>query len=169
MQPTPKTEVNAESISSPTPKCEESQGTTTKPTRKIYSPGVRDRPTRQPVCTYMMESYSSLTDTEAIKPVRDEVPSRPYNLFLDGESPRPSSSPTSAPIPPRVRPSRWPNIFDAVSTDKTTTDTTQHRPRDEATNLRVRGNNIFMNEPDKEGAEEEKSYRLHNRTRIPHS
>ena len=140
MQPTLKTEVNAESISSPTPKCEESQGTTTKPTRKIYSPGVRDRPTRQPVCTYMMESYSSLTDTEAIKPVRDEVPSRPYNLFLDGESSRPSSSPTSAPIPPRVRPPRWPNMFDK------TTDTTQHRPRDKATNLRVRGN-IFMDEP----------------------
>jgi len=41
-QPTPKTEVNAESISSPTPKCEESQGTTPKPTFKIYSSSVRN-------------------------------------------------------------------------------------------------------------------------------
>jgi len=146
-QPTPKTEVKAESISSPTPKCEESQGTTTKPTRKNYSSIVRNRPTRQPVCKSMMESYSSSADTDATKPVRDEYPSRyGNNLFLDGESPPPSLSPTSAPIPPRVRSHRWPNMFDAVSTDKTT-DKTQHRPRDGATNLRVRGNNIFIDEP----------------------
>ena len=149
-QPTPETEVNAESISSPTPKCEESQGTTQKPTRKMYSSTVRERPTRQPVCTSMMESYSTSADTEATKPVRNEYPSRyGNNLFLDGESSqsRPSSSPTSAPTPStRVRPLRWPNMFDAVSTDKTT-DTTHRRPRGESTNLRVRGNNIFKDEP----------------------
>lgn len=145
-QPIPKIEVNAESISSPTPKCEEYQDTTPKPTRKNYSSIVRNRPTRQPVCKSMMESYSSSADTEATKPVRDEYPSRYGNLFLDdGESSRrPSSSPTSAPIPPRVRSPWWPNMF--AHTDKTT-DTTQQRPRDEATNLRVRGNNIFKDEP----------------------
>ena len=98
----------------------------------------------------MMESYSTSADTEATKPVRDEYPSRyGNNLFLDGESSqsRPSSSPTSAPTPStRVRPPRWPNMIDTVSTDKTTV-TTQHRPRDEASNLRIRGNNIFKDEP----------------------
>ena len=103
LQPSSKPNVKAESISSPTPKCEESQGTTPKPTLKNYSPAVRNRPTRQPVCTSMMESYSSSADTEATQPVRDEYPSRyGNNLFLDGESSRPSLSPTSAPIPPRV-------------------------------------------------------------------